>query len=275
MNRGGVAGSQRFAFMAGLPRSGSTLIANLLNQRQDTHATRLTDTAEVFRTILMDMRRTEQYRSGARYVDTLLSGILPALYREDSATLIVDKCRLWGTPYYRRALAEALDYPPRILAPVRPLTEIVASFVRLCRAAPDNYIDRAMVAEDFHSYWRKPIDDARVDWLLLPNGHLGSAMLGLHGAYQDDSADLFHVIEYGTLTTDPLPVMRGIEAFLDLEPFDYSFTQIAGQPHNDAEVYGIPNMHHVRERIERIDPAPETILSPYAMARCELEDFWS
>ena len=266
----------RFAFLAGLPRSGSTLLASILAQRDDVHVTGLSDASEVIRHAHLVMPDAENYRAGETgQRDALLRNALPAMYAHIDAPLVIDKSRSWGTPYYRRALAEALDYPPRILSPVRPLTEIVASFVRLCRASPDNYIDRAMISEDFHSYWRKPIDDARVDWLLLPNGHLGSAMLGLHGAYQEDSADLFHVIEYAALTTDPLPVMRGIEAFLDLEPFDYSFSQIVGQPHNDAEVYGIPNMHHVRERIERIDPAPETILSPYGMARCELEDFWS
>lgn len=267
---------KRFAFMAGLPRAGSTLVGALLNQRQDVYVSMMSNSTSVLRQAHLEMPNDETYLAGfTQQRDSLLRNGLPALYANVDKPLVIDKSRLWGTPYYRGVLSEALDYPPYILAPVRPLTEIVASFVRLCRASPNNYIDRAMIAEDFHSYWRKPIDDARVDWLLLPNGHLGSAMLGLHGAYQEDSANLFHVIKYAALTTDPLTVMRGIEAFLDLEPFDYSFTQIVGQTHNDAEVYGIPNMHHVRQKIERIDPSPETILSPYAIARCELEDFWN
>ena len=266
----------RFAFLAGLPRSGSTLLAALLTQRDDVYVSGLSDSPDVLRHAHLVMTESENYRAGQTVQrDALLRNALPALYADTDAELVIDKGRMWGTPYYRRVLTEALGESPRILAPVRPLTEIVASFVRMCKASPDNYIDRDMQDEDLYSYWRKPIDDARTDWLLLPNGHLGGAMLSLHGAFQPDTADQYHVVEYAKLCDNTREVMAGIERFLDLEPYTYDLDGIMGQPHNDAEVYGIPNMHHVRERIERIDPDPATVLSPYALARCELEDFWT
>ena len=266
----------RFAFLAGLPRSGSTLISALLNQRNDVHVTGLSDASEIMRYVALNLAESENYRAGETMQRAaLLRGVLPAMYASAITDLVIDKGRMWGTPFYRQLLTEALGQPPQILSPTRPLSEIVASFVRMCRANPDNYIDRAMVGDDFLPYWRKPIDDARVDWILAPGGHLSAAMLSLYGAFQPDTADQYHVVEYAKLCNNTREVLAGIERFLDLDPFTYDLDGITGQPHHDAEVYGIPNMHHVRERIQRIDPAPETILSPYALARCELEDFWS
>lgn len=268
--------SKRVAFLSGLPRSGSTLLTALLSQRDDVYVSGLSVAADVISYAHLTLPQTEQHTAGeTTQAASLLTHALDAMYADRPEPLIIDKSRMWGSPYYRRVLTQEIGVPLRILAPVRPLAEVVASFVRMCRAAPDNYIDRAMVNDDFYPYWRKPIDDARTDWLLLPNGHLGGAMLSLHGAYQSETTDEYCVIQYARLCDNTGETLREIERFLNLEPFDYRLDEIAGAPHNDAQVFGIPNMHHVRERIERIDPAPETILSPYAMARCELEDFWT
>ena len=100
-------------------------------------------------------------------------------------------------------------------------------------------------------------------------------MYSLHGAFLNGSAHQYSLIRYSDLVSDTKQVLRRVEKFLDLEPFKYSLSGITGEDHNDADAYGIAGMHKVRTTIKRIDPDPETVLSPYAMARCGLEDFWS
>jgi len=267
---------KRFAFLAGLPRSGSTLLSGLLSQRPDVHISLLSDTHEVLRYAHSTMPTKENYRAGeVSSRNDLLTNALSAMYASKDVALVIDKSRVWGTPYFRNVLREALGEDPRIIAPIRPLTEIVASFIRLCDRNPNNYIDAAMVAEDFHSYWRKPIGDARTDWLLLPNGHLGTAMLSLYGAYQPESAACYLPVPYADLCTNTLLTLKGIEDFLEIPPFDYQLDSITGPASNDEQVYGAPDMHYIRPVIGRVDPDPRAVLSDYSLARCELEDFWT
>ena len=208
---------------------------------------------------------------------SLLRGSVAAFYEGCEAQVIIDKGRTWGTPYNLRLLEHVLREPPRILTPVRPLAEVVASFVRKAQENPNtNYIDRQMIAEDFLPYWRKPLDDARVDWLLAPGGMLDAAMLSVSSAFRDETAHLFHIYTYADLVADPGKTIDGIYDFLGVERFAHTFDTIpAAEPHADAEVLGIPDLHAVRPTLEVTAPSPEEVLSDYALTRCMIEDFWT
>lgn len=264
-------------FMAGLPRSGTTLLASILSQNNAVYLSPQSNLSEHLR--LIHQQQGEDLRLGVLTAqhDALLRGAPTAFYAGMLDRTVIDKSRRWGAPYYLRLLEHVLGEPPRILSPVRPLAEVVASFVRKAQENPEtNYIDRQMIAEDFLPYWRKPIDDARVDWLLQPGGMLDTAMLSVSSAYSPDTAHLFHVFTYADLVTESGKTLDGIYDFLGVDRFAHDFTTIpAAEPHADAEVLGVPDLHTVRPTLAVTAPPPETVLSDYAMTRCEIEDFWT
>lgn len=268
---------QNIRFMAGLPRSGTTLLSSILNQNEAVYLSPQSDLSEHLRVI--HQHRGEDVQLGVLTAqhDALLRGAPAAFYADLGDRTVIDKSRRWGAPYYHRLLEHMLGEPPRILSPVRPLTEVVASFVRKAQENPEtNYIDQAMIAEDFLPYWRKPLDDARVDWLLSPGGMLSAAILSVHSALQEDTAHLFHVFTYADLVSDPAKTLDGIYDFLGVERFPHDFATIpAAEPHADAEVLGVPDLHTVRPTLAVTAPPPETVLSDYAMTRCQIEDFWT
>jgi hypothetical protein len=195
---------------------------------------------------------------------------------DTDAKVVIDKSRVWGLPYYINVLRYALESDPKIICPVRPLAEVVASFIVKCRNNEDNFIDRNMRQEDFLPLWHKPIDDARVDWLLSPNSMLGTAMLSVHNALHEDTKHMFHVVEYDELVDNPHRVISGIYDFLGVEAHDHEYSRIANtEPYRDAEVFGIPDFHAVHYKIRRSTIEPEAVLSDYALTRCQLEDFWT
>lgn len=265
-----------FHFMSGLPRSGSTLLSGLLSQRPDLYCPGITNTPTVFEFVDGQMGRDESAQLGTSHGqrNSLLHNLLPAMYADRDEPVIIDKSRLWGIPYYNTLTAKALGRQPRIIIPVRPLDEIVASYIRLLRVNPGNFLDQAIQTGNISTQFRKPLDDTRVDTLLMPNEHLSLSMLAIYGAYQPESAHLFHVVQYADLTDDPVKALRGVEEFLDLEPYDYSLTGITGAAYNDAAL-GMAGMHNVRPEVSRRDPPPDTVLSEYALQRCRLEDFWT
>lgn len=264
-------------FMAGLPRSGTTLLSAILSQNVGVYLSPQSDLSEHLRVI--HQHQGEDVRLGVlgQQHDALLRGAPAAFYSDLADRTVIDKSRRWGAPYYLRLLEHVLGEPPRILSPVRPLAEVVASFVRKAQENPEtNYIDRQMIADDFLPYWRKPLDDARVDWLLQPGGMLDTAMLSVSSAYREEKAHLFHVFTYADLVAEPGKTLDGIYDFLGVERFPHDFTEIpAAEPHADAEVLGVPDLHTVRPTLAATAPPPEEVLSDYALTRCAIEDFWT
>lgn len=267
----------QFHFMAGLPRSGTTLLGAIMNGNPAVYVSPQSDLSEHLR--LAQQIDAESLRLGVMTAqqEALLRGMIATYYGDNTQDVIIDKSRRWGMPYFLRLLTAILPNAPRILCPVRPLAEIVASFVRKAQENPDtNYIDCQMIAEDFLPFWRKPLDDARVDWLLKPGGLLDAGLLSVSAAYRDETAHLFHVFTYADLVAEPGKTLDGIYDFLGVERFAHDFTAIpAAEPHADAEVLGVPDLHTVRSTLAATAPAPETVLSDYALTRCQIEDFWT
>lgn len=266
----------KFAFMAGLPRSGSSLLTALLNQRDDVYCSKLNYSSNILEYLDFYIPSKDTFKSGNHSQrDGLIKNLFQSMYYDKNVDLVIDKCRKWGTPYHRARLSEILDYEVKIICPTRPLKEIIASFITLARSNSNNYIDNNMEKEDFYPLWMKPIDDARVDWLLKPDGHLYSSMLSLHGAFNEDSSDMYHVVQYKNLCLNTRSAMKDIENFLEIPEFEYDLNNIRAEKENDFEVYGIQNMHKVDSIIKYSKTDYKKILSDYAISKCDLEDFWT
>lgn len=269
----------RFYFMAGLPRAGSNVLGALMNQNPDVCCTPQTNTPEVLKALHQEPAQYESVRLGVTgtYHAALLEYALTGLYSTTDKPSIIDKNRMWGAPYFFTLLTGLLGEPPRIIAPVRPLAEVIASFVRKASENPEtNWIDREMVEADFFPYWRKPLDDARVDWLLRPGGLIDGALLSLAGAFRDETSASFHLVPYADLVAEPGKTLDGIYDFLGLPRYAHEIDLVpAGPRHADGDVLGVPDLHTVRPTLSITAPPPETVLSDYAMSRCALEDYWT
>jgi sulfotransferase len=270
---------QNYFFLSALPRTGSTLLRTMLNENPDVWATPSTATPEVLRRVQQEAPTYEAVRLDTDLLGLHLSLVrngLAAMYADRPERYIIDYSRMWGAPYFYNMLRTILGRPPRIVVTVRPLPEIVASFVRKADANPDNFIDREMRERDFWPYHRKPLNDARVDYLFTADSPLQGAMLSLSGAFRDETADSFYIVNYADLVSEPEKTVAGVYDFLGIPRYEHSFEKIsANNVQRDTEVLGIPDLHTVRPELEITAPPPETVLSDYGMTRCLIEDFWT
>lgn len=260
--------SKTFHFLAGLPRAGSTVLTAILNQRPDVYASPQTDLLQVMYLLEDQIPGLESHRAGLRregYANVVRS-TGEAFYAEVDAPVVIDKNRAWGTPYNLR-LARLLNPEVRVLTPVRPMLEVLASFITQARAHPGtNFIDVAMAQQDFYPAQYRPVDDARCDWLMRPNGEIDRAILSV--AQARVHPECFHLIAYDDLVSDPVATMDGVARFLGLDPFDHDFDDIREvDAHDDEAAFGLPDLHRVRPKLARRSPRPEDVLSPYVLAR--------
>lgn len=260
--------------VAGFPRTGSTYLLTLLRQRDDTAISEASILPFVIKYLQDGLSNDDSIRSGVAVAqrDRILRSLIPSL--ANGREHYLDMNRAWTLPYYMNQLTGLLGSTPPVLFQVRPLSEIVASFIRLARAHPgDNYIDHAMRNQDFYPLWHKPIDDARVDWLLSSNGLIGECIFGLRALRHNNTPHL--LLRYEAFVSNPLNALREVETLFRMSSMEYKVDRPIVISRDDEATFGIPEFHQIRHGVSCSDTHPEEVLSDYALTRCELEDFWT
>lgn len=258
--------SKTIHFMAGLPRSGSTLLSAVLNQNPAIYASPQTDLLEMMYLLSQEIPTFESHRAGLRHeaYDHVLRSMAETFYADRSEPIVLDKNRAWGTPYNLN-LAALLNPELRIIATVRPVLEILASFIGLARANPGhNFIDARMDQTGFLAARYRDLDDARCDWLMSAGGEIDRAIYSVVQAKVHPN--WFHLVSYHRLVSDPANALAGVYEFLGLDAYEHDFERVNEvDSHDDQLAFGMPGMHQIRKRVARRSPRPEDVLSSYVL----------
>ena len=255
-------------FLGGLPRSGTTLIGSLLNQNPEVYCSEHSDLLQILYTIHNTVPSLESYVAGLRpfAYKNLLKNITNSFYSDINKPFIVDKNSAWGAPY-NLELASNITKDIKIIFPVRPILEVLASFVLLARKNPEsNFIDRHMRNNDFWAYHYLSIDDARCEWLMRAGGEIDKFLLSLSQAKINPT--FFHILKYDDLVSDTQKAMNDIYNFLGIKSHNHNFSNITvNEIANDYRTYGIKELHKVNKIIVKSSTDPSKVLSNYALRK--------
>lgn len=228
---------EKFIGLAGLPRSGSTLLSAILGQNPDIHAEGNSAVCQ----LMWNMQQTclgpayEQLSANKR-INTqreLCASIPATYYKHVNNRIVLDKCRGWHTPGNLQMLYEYTDQDPRIIVLERPLAEIVRSFIQLHKI--NNQLTNQAWLE------RKLLDDDQPDPITVPYKFLSWAKANNHGEF------LF--IKYAEILHETEQVLDKIYAFIDEPRFAHDLTNIQPRFTEDDNVYFLPGMHDIRSTI--------------------------
>jgi len=254
-------------FMAGLPRSGSTLLSAILNQNPDIYSSPQTDLLEMMYLLDSNIASFESYRAGVKQDEYLnvLKTVGINFYANQNQPFIIDKNRAWSTPgnYH---LAQLLNTNVKIIMPYRPILEVLTSFVLLANKYPNtNFIDSNLNQTDFYSKHYRPLNDVRCDWLMRANGEIDQAILGLSEVLRKPNNLL--LVKYDEIITTPQETMNQIYSFLELPEFQHTFNRIKSPDmvEQDSQTFGIPTLHQVRSVINNQSKKPSSVLSDYVI----------
>jgi sulfotransferase len=228
---------EKFIGLAGLPRSGSTLLSAILGQNPDIHAEGNSAVCqlmwEVQQTCLGSAR---EQLSANRRINTyreLCANIPATYYKHISNRIVIDKCRGWHTPANLQMLCEYTAQDPRIIVLERPLAEVVRSFIHLQKI--NNQLTNQAWLE------RKLLDDDQPDPITVPYKFLSWAKANNHGNF------LF--ISYDQIVNQTNLVLDKIYDFIDEPRFAHDLTNIQPKFVEDDNVYFLPGMHDIRSTI--------------------------
>ena len=269
--------TKRYYFMAGLPRSGSTLLSALLNQNPQCHAG---PSSPVFSTMyaVENHFRTDPFFNGFPKIaqgNAIIKNLIDQYYTDTDRPIVIDKNRAW--PGNIRFIEGYIGQRAKILCPVRDISEVIASFIAMIHRHPYkegfgrlNIIDEQLVRGSI------PLtDDDRCDFIAGPQGILGQSISAIQEAISQGLGDRLHFVEYKDLLSSPQKTMDAIYRFLDEKSFRHDFENIENnQRENDFEVYGLEDMHEVRKQLGSSSVDPKKVLSPYVLSRCGSMNLW-
>jgi len=215
------------AFLAGLPRSGSTLLAAILNQHPDIAATSTSGLSDLMGAAVAQWEASPTTVAQGRdegEIHGILAGMAKAAVERHGKPLLLDKSRAWSNPNIIRTMEAALGHEVRIIATVRNTEDCAASFVRV--AKPD----------DLQGF--------------LNTSHLIDHLKGSYGLLSEGYRlypNRFHFVEYEDLMHRPTDVLRDIEVFLSLEAHTYDLDRIDGSSvaEDDDAAWGVKGLHDI------------------------------
>lgn len=264
--------NKTFYFMAGLPRSGSTVLSSILNQNPRFYSGPSSPVVPTMITLENSLANDELFLGYPKpdQARQIISSVLPIFYSDREEPVIFDKNRSWTIRM--NYIPGYFNIQPKVICPVRDTAEILTSFISMLRRNPYevngriNFIDEMLVKNNI------PLtDDNRCEFLASPQGIVGQSVSGLRQAYIDGFEESLHIVEYQDLINDPKGTLNAIYEFLDEEPFEHDLNKLENiNRENDAQIYGFADMHKVRPKLKSVSADPKEILSPEILAKCEL-----
>lgn len=261
-------------FIAGLPRSGSTLLCNVLAQNPRFQTTSTSGIVSVLR-LIFDHWKTafgSDVSEMAR-ADRLcaMQAVLQAYHSDpvDARPVVFDKSRGW---LGHLDLAEAiLARKAKVLVCVRDLRDVLASFEKLWRknAATWNQGHE----EQNYVLWQTV--SGRCEVLMGQGQVVGGAYRRIQKAVLNGYRDRLHFVEYEKMSSAPETTMQRIYQFLEEEPFAHDFDNVEQVTWEDDFQHGIPGLHNIRKKIAPMAPQWPRFLGEAAARFESYNRLWS
>ena len=257
--------------MSGLPRSGSTLLTAILNQNPEIHASTnspLLDTIHYTEEYLL--YNSEQYKAHPKPEAShrVLSSIPHNYYFDTPEPIIIDKSRGWVNQIQH--IKDYITPEPKIICPVRNIQDIMVSFLSLIEQSKTlSFIDKGLLERNLEL-----TNDNRCDFLMSPQGIIGQSYHALSEAFRKGHQRYLLLVEYENLISNPQRELNHIHSFLRIPEYSYDFSNVRPKFDENDEVYGLENMHTVRNKVQKIHRDNSKYLSEYILDKYKKLEFW-
>ena len=269
--------NKTFYFMAGLPRSGSTVLSSILNQNPRFYSGPSSPVLSTMYTVENHLQNNELFHGypKPKEANLIISNIIHQFYSDIQNPVVIDKNRAWPArvPY----IEGYLQQKAKIICPVRDIEEILTSMIMLIRRNPYqegqpriNFIDEQLVKLNISLS-----DDNRCEYIAGSQGILGQSLNAIIEGFKQGFGDRIHFVEYRDLINQPEDTLDSLYKFLGEEPFEHTFKDLKNKNiENDLNTYGLSDMHQVYSTLESTAPNPKDILSLNILKKCEGMDIW-
>lgn len=239
-----------FHVITGLPRSGSTLLCNILNQNPRFHASSTSVICQTLATISTLWSNSAEIKSDLvrepERTEIRMKSAMHALVKDwysldDGAEIVFDKSRGWG---HSCLLLKHLFPEAKIITMVRDPRAVFGSVEKQHRKNP--ILDHATNAQEKEIY-------NRADQMMSKDGIIGGPITGVMDLSRRKlDGTLF--IQFENLVKNPGHVMRQLYIDLDEEPFEHDFEDVKNTATDVDALYLNKFPHEGSGKVQGPDP---------------------
>jgi sulfotransferase len=246
---------KRIVFLAGLPRSGSTLLANILAQNPRMYVTPTSGIVDMLVQVRNSWDRNDAFQAANRQLseeikERVLKAMLQAYFAHAEQPVCIDKNRYWSEFLEMGAALVGGRDKVKVIVTVRDLRDVLASFENLYRktSALGQLHQEANLALKFKTAL------GRVETFIDDGQPVGRAYNAIRDAVTRGWADCMHFVEYDALTKKPKETLAGIYSFLGEEGCEHDFDNVEQVTFEDDFVYGFKDLHQIRAQVKPQEP---------------------
>lgn len=262
---------KRIHFISGLPRSGSTLLCNILNQNPDFSVTGTSGILGILVQIRNTWNQSSELLASASEEQKIrtMQGCLRGYFDQYDTEVCFDKSRGW-TGYME--MAEALEGDVKIIATVRDLTDILASFEKLFRKQAGTGV--------FPQEKAFPVDwttlEGRMKVLVRADQPVGSSFNRLRDAFQRGYKDKIHIVEFTELTSDPEETVKKIYDFIGRPYYKlHDYDNVKQTIFENDLFHGMgQDLHKIRTKVKPIVSDARKVLGDTVYKQFSNQEFW-
>ena len=261
-------GNKTYHFLAGLPRSGNTMLSALLNQNPKFYSSPISALGP----LIYSMIQTGTHETYTRNIEnvyrteSLFRSIFDVYYSEIDRPIIFDRAKQWGYDWSMAFFREYLTKTPKIIFTTRDIDEILASFI----SVNNGYLD----PKNIIGLNDEDIKNVICDNLMQDDQEIMQSMSALKNLLLEENKNCLHIVEYNDLVFDPETSMARIYEFLGLEYYQHDFNNIIKIESDNDSAIGLPHdMHNVEKSIKK-SVTDTSILPNIAKSKYSNIEFW-
>ena len=256
-------------FVSGLPRSGSTLLCNILNQNPRFRASATSGVLDMLLIIRNNWNAISAFKAVRNEPAKLrvIRAMLYSFYADIDKPVIFDKSRGW--PGYFEMAEEILGHKAKALICVRDIRDVLASFEKLWRKeSKTNQISQEKaLPNNFQT-----VEDRCKVWLKTDQP-VGNAYNKVKDALQRGFGDRMHFVFFDELTNNPKQTMQEIYQFLGEDYYAHDFNNVEQSTQEDDFFHGFKDLHTIRKKVAPVGSNWKEVLGPTAEQYGSL-NFW-
>ena len=263
---------KEFFFISGLPRSGSTLLCNILAQNKDLFVSKSTSGCH---DVLFGIRNQwdsliEHQAAGVDYdqLKRVLKSVLNNYHNTDQ-NIIIDKGRGWLSLI--EMIEFILDKKCKIIVPVRNINEILASFEKLWRKTTG----KTQWNFEKEDYFKSQTVGGRCEIWANAGQPVGLAYNRVTDALNRSLQDRLLFVEMDDLVTNPAQTLKKVYNFIGKDYFNHNFDHVEQVTlEDDINVHRIEDLHTIRNKVEPVPHCSIEILGSELAQKYSNLEIW-
>lgn len=254
---------KKYYFLSGLPRSGNTLLASILNQNSKISVSANSPVSEIMFNLEQTKHNVETLLNFPDYksYDNVIKNVLESYYQHSKADYIIDRSS-WGNPNNLNLLKKYYGNNIKIIVLLRDVLEVLASFIRWSERNKSSFLNQFKTVEE------------KCDFLMRQDSQIMRCLSSAANLTKEENINYALFLQYDDIINHTEQTIDKIYDFLNIPYYPNHYfknlkqLKVNNVSYNDT-LLG-KNLHKIKEKeIKKsvysiTDYLPKTVIDKYS-----------